>query len=125
MKTAPPCIRPPPTAIKDKPGSPGSDRPQAALEKLQAEEEAAHVRSLQPYLDYFNVDLPYDVEPSIAMQSAKWLRDLGFDTVWEGPNEDGSVPSMWEKLDKDVVDAGRKSYGWLTRLCCLWWRWHF
>src|ERR1019366_9082432 len=66
------------------------DRRQAALKKLQTEEEAAHVRSLQPYLDYFDVDLPYSLEASIAMHSAEWLRTLGFDTAWEAPKEDGS-----------------------------------
>jgi hypothetical protein len=78
------------------------DRRQAALKKLQTEEEAAHVRSLQPYLDYFDVDLPYSLEASIAMHSAEWLRTLGFDTAWEAPKEDGSFPWIWERLDKDV-----------------------
>lgn len=85
-----------------------ADRRQAALKKLQAEEEAAHVRSLQPYLNYFEVNLPYDLEPSIAMQSANWLRALGFDTTWEAPKEDGSFPSIWEKLEKDVGRARDK-----------------
>ncbi|HZL67343.1 MAG TPA: hypothetical protein VFC29_08435, partial [Candidatus Limnocylindrales bacterium] len=58
------------------------DRHQAALKTLQAEEEAAHVRSLQPFLNYFDVYLPYALEPSIAMHSATWLRALGFDTAW-------------------------------------------
>ena len=47
------------TAARNKPESRGGDRRQAALKKLQAEEEAAHVRSLQPYLNYFEVYLPY------------------------------------------------------------------
>src|SRR5664280_2490476 len=78
------------------------NRRQAALKKLQAEEEADHVRAIQPYLDYFYVDHPYDLEASIAMHSANWLRNIGFDTVWEAPAEDGSFPSIWEKLEKDV-----------------------
>lgn len=85
-------------------GKPGAaNRRQAALKKLQAEEEAAHVRSLQPYLNYFEVYLPYDLEASIAMNSANWLRALGFDTTWEAPKDDGSFPSIWEKLEQDVV----------------------
>jgi hypothetical protein len=83
-----------------KPAAP--DRRQAALKELQAEEEAAHVRSLQPFLNYFDVYLPYALEPSIAMHSATWLRALGFDTAWEAPKEDGGFPSIWEKLEKDV-----------------------
>ncbi len=79
------------------------DRRQAALKNLLAEEEAAHVRSLQPYLDYFGVDLPYPLEPSIAMHSAVFLRALGFDTVWAAPAADGSFPNIWEKLEADVT----------------------
>ncbi len=79
------------------------DRRQAALKNLLAEEEAAHVRSLQPYLDYFGVDLPYPLEPSIAMHSAIFLRALGFDTVWGPPAADGSFPNIWEKLEADVT----------------------
>jgi hypothetical protein len=91
-------------------GKPVLDRRQAALKKLLAEEEAAHVRSLQPYLDYFDVYLPYkdNLEASIAMHSANWLRALGFDTVWEAPKEDGSFPSIWKKLEQDVVRGRHK-----------------
>jgi hypothetical protein len=87
-----------------KPAAP--DQRQAGLKKLQAEEEAAHVRALQPYLNYFYVDLPYDLEASIAMQTAGWLRTLGFDTVWETPSKDGS--SIWEKLERAVTHARNK-----------------
>ena len=88
------------------------DRRQAALKKLQAEEEAAYVRSLQPYRDYFGVGIQSDadVETQIAMQTADWLRTFGFDTVtvWEPPAADGSFPSIWEKLEKDVTRARNK-----------------
>ncbi len=84
----------------EKPEAP--DRRRDALKNLLAEEAAAQVRSLQPFLNYFAVDQPYDLEPSIAMHSAIWLRALGFDTVWDGPAKDGSFPSIWEKLAKDV-----------------------
>lgn len=93
-----------PTADDQEPGASFTpDKRQAALKKLQAEEEAAHVRSLQPYLEYFQVDLPYDLEPSVAMNTARSLRALGFDTAWEPPKADGTFPSIWEKLEKDVT----------------------
>ena len=38
------------------------DRQQAALKKLQAQEEGAYVRSLQPYLSYFDVGVPSDAD---------------------------------------------------------------
>ena len=94
------------------------DRKQAALKKLQAEEEAAHVRSLQPYLNYFEVYLPYALEPSIAMHSASFLRELGFDTAWEAPKADGSFPSIWDKLEQDVV-RGRNKVMYLARAVVL------
>ncbi len=86
------------------------DRRQTALKKLQAEEEAAHVRSLQPYRDYFDVgvqprsdlDTPIAMETAIAGETANWLRNIGFDTVWEPPAADGSFPSIWENLENDV-----------------------
>ena len=37
------------------------------------------------------------------MQTALWVRALGFDTIWGPPAEDGSVPNMWEKLESDVT----------------------
>lgn len=92
--------------------------PQAALKKLQAEEELAHVRSLGPYLDYFRVDLPYGLEPSIAIDSAKWLRDLGFDTAWEVPKKNEPFPSIWEKLDKQV-EKGRNKVIYLATAVVL------
>ncbi len=87
---------------------PPLDRRQVALQKLQAEEEAAHVRSLRPYLSYFDVYLPYPLEPSIAMQTAIWVRALGFDTVWGPPADDGSFPNIWEKLEDDVTRGQSK-----------------
>jgi hypothetical protein len=75
------------------------DPRQAALKKLQAEEEGAYIRSLQPYLRYFNVGLSSDSnsEVPLSMQTARWLRALGFDTIWKKP-----VANIWEKLDEDV-----------------------
>ena len=93
---------------EDASNQPLLDRRQAALKKLQAEEEAAHVRSLRPYLSYFDVYLPYPLEPSIAMQSAIFLRAMGFDTVWAAPAEDGSFPNIWEKLEGDVTRGQAK-----------------
>jgi tetratricopeptide (TPR) repeat protein len=86
------------------------DRRQAALKKLQAEEEAAYVRDLQPYRDYFHVgvqprsdlETPIAMETAIAWETANWLRNIGFDTVWEPPAADGSFPSIWENLENDV-----------------------
>jgi hypothetical protein len=88
--------------------NPTPDRRQAALKKLHAEEEAAHVRSLQPYLEYFRVDLPYGLEPSVAMNTAWSLRALGFDTAWEPPKPDGTFPSIWQKLEMDVTVGRHK-----------------
>ena len=88
--------------------NPTPDRRQAALKKLHAEEEAAHVRSLQPYLEYFRVDLPYGLEPSVAMNTAWSLRALGFDTAWEPPKPDGTFPSIWKKLERDVTVGRHK-----------------
>lgn len=79
---------------------------EAALKKLQAEEEAAEVRALQPYLNYFRVYSPYeskdDLEASVAYASAIWLRDVGFDTVWNDPGKEGKI-AIWEKLEQDVI----------------------
>ncbi len=84
-------------------------RSEAALRKLQAEEEAAHVRSLQPYIRYFDVYIPkgYDLEAAIAMHTSYWLRDRGFDTQWQAP-ADGKFPSIWAKLEGDVRGAETK-----------------
>ncbi len=80
------------------------DRRQAAAKKLQAEEELAHVRSLAPYLNYFDVGVPpnSDLEAPIAEQTADWLRNLGFDTVWDVPAAKDSLPDIWQKLKGDV-----------------------
>lgn len=98
---------------------PPLDRRQVALQKLQAEEEAAHVRSLRPYLSYFDVYLPYPLEPSIAMQTAIWVRALGFDTVWGPPADDGSFPNIWKNWRMMSPVGSLKSYVLPLRLCCL------
>jgi hypothetical protein len=86
------------------------DRGQAAWKKLQAEEEAAQSRAFQPYLDYFDIgvqsdsdlEAPITIQTAIAWETANWLRNIGFDTVWEPPAADGSFPSIWENLENDV-----------------------
>ena len=80
------------------------DRRQAAAKKLQAEEELAHVRSLGPYLNYFDIGVPStsDLEAPITAQTAAWLRALGFDTVWEVTPANGSSTDIWQKLKRDV-----------------------
>ena len=81
-----------------------TDPRQAALLNLQAEEESAYVRSLNPYLSYFYVaDDPAGFEAAIAKKTALYLREWGFDTVWNDPTErDGSSSSMWEHLEATV-----------------------
>ncbi len=90
-----------------KPGS--ANRRQAALQKLHAEEEAARVRSLQPYLEYFEVDRPYGLESSFAMHSAEWLRTLGFDAVWKVPKEGASFRPIWDNLQIEVEKSRHKA----------------
>ncbi len=102
------------------------DKRQAALKTLQAEEEAAHVRSLRPYLNYFYVYLPYAMEPSIAMHSAIFLRALGFDTVWVRAGRRMAAFPTYGRNWKLTSPAGRlKSYVLPLPSCCLWWRSHF
>jgi hypothetical protein len=86
------------------------DLRQAALMKLQAEEEGAYVRSLQPYLRYFNVGVPpdSDLEGPLARQTARWLRDLGFDTEWKAPATSGGLPNIWEKLEEEVKQGHQR-----------------
>ena len=100
-----------------KPAAP--DRQQAALKKLQAEEEAAHVRSLQPYLDYFEVYLPYALEPSIAMHSASLLRELGFDTAWEATEGGRQLSRRYGKSWRQDVVRGRNKVMYLARAVVL------
>lgn len=81
-----------------------TDPRQAAFLNLQAEEESASVRSLNPYLRYFYVaDDPAGFEAAIAKNTALYLREWGFDTVWIDPTDgDGSSSSMWEHLEATV-----------------------
>ena len=57
------------------------------------------------------------------MNTATWLRALGFDTAWEPPKADGTFPSIWEKLEKDVVRGRHKVLYLAEAVVRLWWRW--
>lgn len=80
-----------------------TDRSRAAWLRLQAQEDHAVQRALQPYLNFFEVQLPRPLEESLQYNAAAQLREYGFDTRWTAPTKKGDAPeSIWKDAELGV-----------------------
>jgi hypothetical protein len=88
-----------------------TDRRRAEVLILQAQEDHALLRALQPYLDFFYVGLSRDsLEESLNSNAAGQLRNYGFNARWEAPAKQGDHPrSIWEEEEENVQTLRKRT----------------